>query len=224
MSLLIYFLLIMAVPIIIQIYLRNTYAEQMRVPARSGMTGREVARHILDMNGLYDVRIEEVPGKLTDHYDPTSKTVRLSSDNYYGSSLASVAVAAHEVGHALQDAEGYGFLRFRHALVPIATFGSNAAFFFILLGLIFRSTNMFLLGIIAFSFAVLFQVVTLPVEFNASSRALNQIVQLNVIGMNEEHGARKVLNAAALTYVAATVVAVLELLRFILLFVGTNNE
>ncbi|EGL82253.1 peptidase membrane zinc metallopeptidase [Caldalkalibacillus thermarum TA2.A1] len=224
MTMLIYFLLIIAIPILIQLYLRRTYAEHLRIAARSGLTGREVARRLLDANGLYDVRVEEVRGKLTDHYDPTTKTVRLSSDNYYGSSIASVSVAAHEVGHAIQDAEGYAFLRFRHALVPLATFGSNASFFFILLGIVLYSANLILLGIITMAFAVLFQIVTLPVEFNASSRALNQMVSLNVIGMNEEHAARKVLNAAALTYVAATVVAVLELVRFIMVYAGMNNE
>lgn len=221
---LLYFLMIIAVPIIIQLYLRRTYAENSRIAAYSGLPGWQVARHILDANGLHHVKVEEVPGYLTDHYDPRTKTVRLSRDNFYGTSIASVSVAAHEVGHAIQDAEDYAFLRFRHALVPLATFGSNASFFLIFLGLILSWLDMIFLGIVAMSFAVLFQVVTLPVEFNASSRALNQLISLNLLGMHEEHSARKVLNAAALTYVAATVIAVLELLRFILLFVGMSQQ
>jgi hypothetical protein len=221
---LLYFLIILAVPIIIQVYLRRTYAEQSRIPALSGLPGWQVARKILDANGLYDVQVEEVPGTLTDHYDPRTKTVRLSRDNFYGSSIANVSVAAHECGHAIQDAEEYAFLRFRTSLVPLASFGSHAAFILILLGVFMWWTDMILLGIMAMSFAVLFQVVTLPVEFNASSRALDQMVRLNLIGMNEEHSARKVLNAAALTYVAAAVVAVLELLRFILVFVGMSQQ
>ena len=221
---LVYFLLIIAVPIAIQFYLRRTYAEHQRIPAAAGMPGWQVARRILDANGLYDVQVEEVPGTLTDHYDPRTKTVRLSRDTFYGTSIASVSVAAHECGHAIQDAEDYAFLRFRTALVPLANFGSNAAFFLIFLGAVLYWTDMLLLGIIAMSFAVLFQVVTLPVEFNASSRALDQMVSLNVLGMNEEHSARKVLNAAALTYVAAAVVAVLELLRFIMIYVGMSQQ
>lgn len=221
---LLYFLIIIAVPIIIQLYLRRTYAENSRIPADSGLTGWQVARKILDAHGLHHVQVEEVPGMLTDHYDPRTKTVRLSRDNFYGTSIAAVSVAAHEVGHALQDAEDYAFLRFRHALVPLASFGSNASFFLIFLGLILSWADMILLGIIAMSFAVLFQVVTLPVEFNASARALDQLVSLNLLGMREEYSARKVLNAAALTYVAATVIAVLELLRFVLLFVGMNQQ
>lgn len=188
------------------------------------MTGAEVARKILDANGLYDVTIEEVHGTLTDHYDPRTKTVRLSSDIYHGYSVAGTAVAAHEVGHAIQDAEGYAFLRFRHALVPVANLGSNLSFFIILAGIIFQSANLLLLGIIFMAAAVFFQIVTLPVEFNASSRAMEQVVSLGIIRNDEERNTRKVLDAAALTYVAAAIVAVIELLRFILIFVGMNND
>src|SRR5690625_2798485 len=129
------------------------------------MTGAQVVRKILDENGLFDVTIEEVKGVLSDHYDPRSKVVRLSSDNYHGHSMAAAAVAAHEVGHAIQDAEEYAFLKFRTALVPLASFGSNGAFFIILAGLLLGSMNLLLLGIIFMAFAVLFQLVTLPVEF-----------------------------------------------------------
>ncbi|MBD7936083.1 zinc metallopeptidase [Cytobacillus sp. Sa5YUA1] len=224
MSFLIYFIIIMIVPIAIQMYLKKTYKKHLQISTSSNMTGAEAARKVLDENGLYNVSIEPVKGQLSDHYDPRDKTVRLSEDNYYGSSIASVSVATHEVGHAIQDAEGYSFLRFRHALVPVANIGSNLSFFFILAGLLFTSTSMMLLGIVFFAAAVLFQVVTLPVEFNASSRALNVMVSTGVIRNDEESGAKKVLNAAALTYVAATVIAVMELLRFVLAFIGMNND
>ena len=187
------------------------------------MTGAQVARKILDDNGLYDVRIEEVKGVLSDHYDPRKKVVRLSTDNYHGHSMAAAAVAAHEVGHAIQDAEGYGFLKFRTALVPLASFGSNSAFFIIFAGLIFGWMDLLLLGIIFMSFAVLFQLVTLPVEFNASSRAMDQLVMTGIIQNVEERDTKKVLDAAALTYVAAALVAVAELVRFILIFLA-NRE
>lgn len=165
-----------------------------------------------------------VKGKLSDHYDPTAKVVRLSEDNYFGTSIASISVAIHEVGHAIQDQEGYPALRLRHSLVPIANLGSNFSFFLILGGILFQVSGLFLLGIAFFAAAVLFQVVTLPVEFNASSRALTAMVGSGLIKNNEEAGARKVLNAAALTYVAATVIAIMELLRFVLMYVGMNND
>lgn len=220
----IYLALIIAVPILIQVYLKKTYKKHSTIPASSGLTGAEAARKVLDENGLYNVTIEPIAGRLTDHYDPRAKAVRLSEDNYYGSSISSVSVATHEVGHAIQDAEDYAFLRFRHALVPVASFGSNISMFLIIAGIIFQATSMFLLGIVFFAAAVLFQVVTLPVEFNASSRALGAMVGSGIIRNNEEGGARKVLNAAALTYVAATVVAVLELLRMIMMYTGMNND
>ncbi|MCU9593686.1 zinc metallopeptidase [Caldibacillus thermolactis] len=203
---------------------RSTYSKYSKVPGSTGATGYDVARRILDAHGLYDVQIEEIRGVLSDHYDPRSKVVRLSSDIYHGHSLAAIAVAAHECGHALQDQEDYAFLRFRSALVPLASFGSNISWILIIAGIFFTMTNLLLLGIIFMAFAVLFQVVTLPVEFNASSRAMNQVVELGLIRNEEESGARKVLNAAAMTYVAAAAVAVIELLRFILMYVAMNDD
>jgi Zn-dependent membrane protease YugP len=188
------------------------------------LTGEQIARKILDDNHLSEIQVEEVLGNLTDHYDPRSKVVRLSSANFHGTSIASAAVSSHEVGHALQDAENYGFLRVRHALVPAANFGSNISFVFILLGVLLSSTGMLLVGIFAMSLAVLFQLITLPVEFNASNRAMDQMVSLGLIRNSEESKAKKVLNAAAMTYVAATVVAVAELIRFIFMFTGLNSE
>lgn len=220
---LIYLALILIIPIWAQMRVKGAYNKYSKVPVSSGMTGAQVARKILDDNGLYDVRIEAVDGILSDHYDPRSKVVRLSNDNYHGQSMAAAAVAAHEVGHALQDAEEYGFLKFRTALVPLASFGSNSAFFIIFAGLIFDWMDLLLLGIIFMSFAVLFQLVTLPVEFNASSRAMDQLVMTGIIQNTEERETKKVLDAAALTYVAAALVAVAELVRFILIFLA-NRE
>ncbi|TWI58886.1 zinc metallopeptidase [Halalkalibacter nanhaiisediminis] len=224
MGFLIYFILLLIIPIWAQMRVKGAYKKYSQVHASSGMTGAQVARKILDENGLYDVRIEETQGVLTDHYDPRSKVVRLSTDNYHGTSVAGAAVAAHEVGHAMQDAEDYAFLRIRHSLVPVASFGSNASFFLILAGILMGASGFILLGIIAMAAAVLFQLVTLPVEFNASSRAMEQIVSSGVIRNDEERDTRKVLNAAALTYVAGALVALLELVRFILMYLGMNNE
>ena len=202
---------------------KSTYKKYSKLATSSYMTGAQVARNILDNNGLFDVGIEEVQGTLSDHYDPRSKVVRLSSDNYHGHSMAAAAVAAHEVGHAIQDAEEYAFLKFRTSLVPLASFGSNSAFIVILAGILLNQMNLVLLGIIFMSFAVLFQLVTLPVEFNASSRAMDQLIMHGIITNNEERETKKVLDAAALTYVAAALVAVAELMRFVLMFLA-NRE
>ncbi|MEH7236565.1 zinc metallopeptidase [Bacillus sp. JJ1562] len=217
---LVYFALIIIIPIYAQIKVKSAYKKYSQISSSSGMTGAEVARRILDQNGLYDVRIEETPGVLSDHYDPRSKVVRLSTNNYYGNSIAGAAVAAHEVGHAIQDQQNYAFLRVRHALVPVANIGSNFSWILIIAGMIFTIPSLMLYGIIFMAAAVLFQLVTLPVEFNASSRAMSEIVSAGIIRNDEERETKKVLNAAALTYVAAAAVAVLELLRLILMYTG----
>ncbi|PQD96924.1 Zn-dependent protease [Pradoshia eiseniae] len=224
MSFLIYFILILIIPIFAQMKVKSAYSKYSKVPASNGYTGAEVARKILDENGLYNVKIEETHGVLSDHYDPTAKVVRLSSDIYHGHSLAGTAVAAHEVGHAIQDKEGYTFMRIRHKLVPVANIGSNFSWILIIAGMIFSIYNLALLGVLFMAAAVLFQFVTLPVEFNASSRAMKQVVALGVIDAGEERETKKVLDAAALTYVAAAAVALLELLRFVLMLTGMNNE
>ncbi len=221
---LIYIALLLIIPIWAQSRVKNTYRKYSKQPTSSYMTGAEVARKILDDNGLYDVTIEETKGTLSDHYDPRKKVVRLSTDNYHGRSMAASAVAAHEVGHAIQDQQEYAFLKFRSALVPVANIGSNLSFFFIFAGLIFGAMNWLLLGIIFMSAAVLFQLITLPVEFDASNRAMGQLVSSGVIRNNEERETKKVLNAAAMTYVAAALVAVAELVRFILIFVSANQD
>lgn len=220
----IYFILLLAIPLWAQSRVKSTYKKYAKKPTSSYMTGAEVARKILNDNGIYDVQVEETRGILSDHYDPRKKVVRLSSSNYHGQSMASSAIAAHEVGHAIQDAESYAFLRFRHALVPVANLGSNMSFIFIIAGMILGAMNLVLFGIIFMSFAVLFQLVTLPVEYNASSRAMSQLVSTGVIRNNEERETKKVLNAAALTYVAAALTALAELIRFILMFTAINEE
>ncbi|AZV44123.1 MULTISPECIES: zinc metallopeptidase [Peribacillus] len=220
----VYLAIIILIPIYAQMKVKSTYKKYSQVAASSGMTGAETARAILDQNGLYHVRVEETPGVLSDHYDPRDKTVRLSTDNYHGHSVAGVSVAAHEVGHAIQDQEGYAFLRIRHALVPVANFGSNISWILILIGMLASMSGLLLAGIIFMAAAVLFQIVTLPVEFNASSRAMDQVVALGVIRNDEERETKKVLNAAAMTYVAAALVAVLELVRLILVYTGMRSE
>ncbi|MBH0229571.1 zinc metallopeptidase [Halobacillus yeomjeoni] len=224
MSFIIYFALLLIIPLWAQSKVKKTYKKYSKVPTSSSLTGAEVARKILDDNGLYNVAVEEVRGKLSDHYDPRSKVVRLSSDNYHGRSAAGAAVAAHEVGHAIQDAQDYAFLRFRSALVPVASFGSNISIFLIIGGFLFGMMNLALLGIIFFAAAVLFQLVTLPVEFDASNRAMSQLVSTGIIRNDEERQTKKVLNAAAMTYVAAALVALAELIRFILMFTGMGEE
>ncbi len=219
----IYIAILMIVPFLAQMKVKSTYKKYSNIATSSRKTGAQVAQEILNQNGLYDVRIEEVQGTLTDHYDPRSKVVRLSTDNYHGHSMASSAVAAHEVGHAMQDAEEYTFLKFRTALVPLASFGSNSAMFIILAGIIFSANNLIGIGVLFMGFAVLFQLVTLPVEFNASSRAMDQLVSTGIIVNAEERDTKKVLNAAALTYVAAALVAVAELMRFLLIFLNNRD-
>ncbi|WP_246238208.1 zinc metallopeptidase [Alkalicoccus luteus] len=221
---LLYFAALIAIPLWANSRVKSAYKKYSQVPASSGMTGAETARKILDDNGLFDVTVEPVKGKLTDHYDPRTKTVRLSEQNYFKNSVAGAAVAAHEVGHAIQDAESYSFLKFRSALVPVASFGSNSAIFFIIGGMLLQFSELMLAGIVLMSFAVLFQLVTLPVEFNASSRAMDQIVSSGVIRNDEERETKKVLNAAALTYVAGALVVVLELLRFVYMYILMNND
>lgn len=219
----IYIALLLIIPFWAQSKVKNTYKKYSKIATSSYMTGAEVAREILDENGLYDIQIEQTKGVLSDHYDPRKKVVRLSEGNYRGQSMASSAIAAHEVGHAIQDAEAYAFLRFRSALVPIASLGSNMSFYLIIAGFIFGMMNLVLFGIIFMSAAVLFQLVTLPVEFNASNRAMTQLISSGVIRNNEERETKKVLNAAALTYVAAALVAVAELVRFIMMFMASND-
>lgn len=194
---------------------KTTFSKFLKVRSNSGYTGAEVARRILDRNGLHSIRIEHINGSLTDHYDPRKKVLRLSTPVYSGSSVASLGVAAHEVGHALQHAKGYVPLSLRNSIVPIANFGSRLVWPLVIAGL-FIAPALLQVGIILYLAVVAFQVITLPVEFNASKRALLQL-ENNFISNNELQAAKKVLNAAALTYVASTLVAVAQLARLVLL-------
>ncbi|MBP3477212.1 MAG: zinc metallopeptidase [Lachnospiraceae bacterium] len=197
----------------------STYSKYAKVRSRSGMTGAQAAQRILDLSGIYDVRIERVGGQLTDHYDPSNKVLRLS-DSVYGSySIAAIGVAAHECGHAVQHNKGYAPLKLRSTLVPVANIGSRAGIPIIILGALLGMNQVLIqIGIWVFALAVLFQVVTLPVEFNASSRALAMLGNYGMMERDEVNGCRKVLKAAALTYVAAAASAILQLLRLVLLF------
>ena len=220
----IYFAVVLLLPIYAQMKVKSTYNKFSKVGSQRGMTGAQVARMILDQHGLTDVRVVPTQGILSDHYNPATKTVALSESNYYESSLAGIAVAAHEVGHAIQHKEAYSFLTLRSKLVPVANISSNMSWIFVLIGILASSSGALLLGIVLLGAGVLFQIITLPVEFDASKRAMNEVVSLGIIGNNEETGARKVLNAAAMTYVAAAAVAVLELLRLVLIYTGMRSD
>lgn len=196
-----------------------------RVAAASGLTGAEAAQRILHAAGIYDVSVEHVRGNLSDHYDPRSKVLRLSDSTYSSRSVAAIGVAAHECGHAIQHQEEYGPLTLRSTLVPVANIGSKAAIPIILLGCILSyNQTLIQVGIIAFSLAVIFQLVTLPVEFNASSRALSMLKEQGILSQNEVPMSRKVLTAAAMTYVAAAASSIIQLLRLILLFGGRRRD
>lgn len=206
---------------------KSTFAKYERIRNSAGLTGRDAAERILRGAGIYDVRIERVSGSLTDHYDPRNKVLRLSDSTYHSTSVSAVGVAAHECGHAIQHAVNYAPIRWRGALVPVANFGSTIAWPLIMIGLFITGDSSSLLinlGTIAFSFAVLFHLVTLPVEFNASNRAI-RILGSNGMMSKEEVGAvKKVLGAAALTYVASAATAILQLLRILILTGGRRDN
>ena len=202
---------------------RTTFNKYSKVYSHTGMTGAEAARRILDSRGIYDVQVVPTQGNLTDHYDPRDRTLRLSQTVYGASSVAAVGVAAHECGHAIQDAEDYSPLRIRTALVPVANFGSSVSMILIIAGIIFGfgrggSSLLLNLGILCFSLVVLFQLVTLPVEFNASKRAMVLLQDLGILYPEEAVKTKKVLSAAALTYVAGALSSLLQLLRLVILF------
>lgn len=220
-----YLLTILAflITITAQIFVNGSYSKTRKIKNKHNLTGEQVARTILDKNGLQNVQIEEVGTTLGDHYDPRSKTVRLSSDIYHNTSIASASVAAHECGHAIQDKDDYTFLRIRHALIPVVNFSSYAGYIAIVIGCIFSSINLIWVGILMEIIILLFQLITLPVEFNASSRALKQLEELNLLEKSEIKYSRKMLGAAAMTYVASVAAAVLEILRLLLIF-NKNND
>lgn len=205
----------------------GTFTKYSKVRNMRGITGAEAAERVLHSAGIYDVQIERVSGNLSDHYDPKSKVLRLSDSVYGQQSVAAVGVACHECGHAIQHARGYAPLHLRSVLVPVANFGSAIAWPLILIGFLFTSESSMifvLLGVIAFSAAVLFQLVALPVEFNASRRAIDMIEQTGLLDENEIRGTKKVLSAAALTYVASAATSILQLLRIVLLAGGRRRN
>jgi uncharacterized protein len=202
-----------------QARVRSTFNRYSQIPSARGLTGAQGARQLLDSAGLRDVGIEVMGGRLSDHYDPRSRVLTLSPDVGNSNSLAALGVAAHEAGHAMQHAARYAPFRYRSALVPVANLGSNLGFILFFIGLIFFQRNpvMMSIGIVLYSCAVLFTVVTLPVELNASKRAMTELSNRNILVADELTGAKKVLSAAALTYVAAALMAVLQLVRLILI-------
>ena len=207
-----------------QFRVKGTFNSWAGVQTRSGLTGYEAARRMLDRNGLHDVPIEPVQGSLTDHYDPIQRVVRLSEPVYYENSISAVSVACHEVGHAIQHAHSYPMLTLRHRMFPLVRFASGIAPFLLIAGFLFHAMNLVGIGIIFFSAAVAFQLVTLPVEFNASSRARDIMISEGFIAQDEERGVAKVLNAAALTYVAAALISLLELIKYIMIFTQNREE
>ena len=207
-----------------QFKVSSTFNKYSTVRSINGYTGAQVARILLNDAGLQEVEIQQVPGRLSDHYDPRAKVLRLSSDVYGSTSVASIGVAAHEVGHAIQDKESYSALVFRNAIVPVVNFSSSLSWILFFIGILFSYSTLVTIGIILFSVVVLFQLVTLPVEFNASSRALKLLEARGILYDKEVDGARKVLSAAALTYVAATLMAVLQLVRLIAISNRNSND
>ena len=210
-------LIIIFLPIIAQLKIKGTYNKYMKVKNESELTGAEAAKMILKKNGLSNVNVYETSGTLTDYYDPKKKMVVLSSDIYNSKSVSSVAVAAHECGHAIQGKENYIFLRFRSALVPIVNFTSRIAFIFIIFGFIFEALDLLDVGIICLLVGLLFQLVTLPVEFNASTRAKDQLEICGIVRSKEKSGVKQVLSAAAFTYVAGFIAEALQILRLVLI-------
>lgn len=208
-------LVIIFLPLIAQLYISLTYKTSLKKEASKEQTGFDVARQILDKHGLQDVLILETNGTLTDHYDPSRKVVKLSKNIYRGTNIAANAVAAHEVGHAIQDKEEYTFLKIRSLIFPIVSITSRLSYIIILLGFFFEATNLIWLGIITVGVGVIFQIITLPVEFNASSRALIELNELNLVNEKDLKDMRKMLSAAAFTYVASTIAEIFQLMRLI---------
>lgn len=205
-----------------QFKVSSTFDKYSRYGNRNGYTGAQVARMLLDSNGLYDIPVELTPGRLTDHYDPSQRVMRLSQEVYYGNSVASIGVAAHETGHAIQHKEHYAPLVVRNSIVPAVNFGSNASWILFMLGLVFRMRGLLSIGILLFTVVVAFQIITLPVEFNASNRALKVLENKGVLYGDELKGAKSVLSAAAMTYVAAALTSISQLIR--LIFISRSDD
>ena len=209
---------------IAQIFIKTSYSKYKQVMTKSNNRGSDVARTILDKYNLQNIQVEEVSGNLTDHYDPTKKVVRLSSDIYNGTSIASVSVAAHECGHAIQDKVGYTPMRIRSKLVPIVNFSTKIGYIVIMIGLAAGALKIATIGIIMLATMLLFQLVTLPVEFDASRRGKQELAELNILDRGERKGAATMLNAAAFTYVASVMSTLLQILRLILIVSSRRNR
>ncbi len=209
----------------VQRWLKKTVGQQMAVPVLNGLSGAEAAREILDRNGLHAVPIERAAGgPLSDNYDPRKRTLFLSQPVYEGRSVASTAIAAHEVGHAIQHAKAYKPMEVRSALFPVVSFASNTWFILLMFGFFTRATGLVLIAVVLYGAVVLFQIVTLPVEFDASRRALRQITDLGLVTTGEHHGAKRVLTAAAMTYVAGALAALSQLAYFVLVYFGGSRN
>jgi Zn-dependent membrane protease YugP len=223
-----YYWIILLPAILVSVYAQfkvsSTFRRYSAVPSRRGMTGAQAAEAVLRAHGVYNVPVERVAGNLTDHYDPRTNVIRLSDGVYGSTSVAALGVAAHEAGHAVQYAQGYGPIRVRTAIIPVCNLGSKLSILLIILGLFLYSQPLFGLGVILFALAVVGQLVTLPVEFNASGRAIRSLNETGVLDREELQGARKVLSAAAMTYVAALLVSLAQLLRFLLAFGGRRRD
>ena len=206
-----------------QLYIKSSYSQYTKIKSQKGLTGYETARMILDKNDLKNIKVEKVSGYLSDHYDPSNKCVRLSESNYDGVGIANVSVAAHECGHAIQDKEDYSFMRLRASLVPIVNLSSKAGYIAILLGCLLGALGLVWIGILCEVVILLFQIVTLPVEFDASRRALNKIKEYKILDSKELNGGKTMLTAAALTYVASVASTIIEIFRLILIY-GRRND
>lgn len=218
----------MVICLVAQAHVNSTFKKYSRVQSNSGLTGAQAAKRILESQGIYDVTIQHIAGELTDNYNPRNKVLSLSSSTYNSTSVAAIGVAAHECGHAIQHDRGYAPIAVRNALVPFANWGSRLSWILIIVGMIFygqgTGQTMIDIGIFAFSLAVLFQLVTLPVEFNASGRAIKVLESTGIFGTSELKCTKKVLGAAAMTYVAATASSILQLLRLVILFGGRRDD
>lgn len=215
---LLFIIIILIIPFIAQLRVSSNYNKYLTVKQSSGLSGFEVARKILDNNGLDNVHIVETRGKLTDHYDPTRKVIRLSHNVFHGDSIASVSIAAHECGHAVQDKTGYVWMRIRSMIFPIVNIATSISYVVILIGILAQLFNVVLLGIVLTAFGLIFQIVTLPVEFDASNRAKDELRKIGIVKAEEQTGVNKVLGAAAMTYVAGVLSSALEIVRLLLVF------
>lgn len=215
-------LIIFIIPLIAQIKVSINYNKYLKEDAFCGLTGFEVARKILDSNGLNNIHIVETPGTLSDHYDPTRKVLRLSHNVFHGTSISSMSIAAHECGHAIQDKEGYSFMRIRSFIFPIVNIATQLSYIIILIGILTAMFKLIMLGIALTGCGLIFQLITLPVEFDASKRAKEELYKLNIANDEENNGVKKVLGAAAMTYVAGVLTSILQILRLIYIYDDRN--